>query len=174
MSLHRFRFLVAAVAFAVPVTFASGAEAKTFVIPHIIESLSAQSSTFDTFLKFVHSGGLGGIVASGDAVVEVFLFADDGTLLQGQTGAICDPCQFTLNASNRVARRTIESLANQHAGGLLGSGARRLTRGYAIVNVTGAGTDEVVIEAFTMNMHTSPFDVTMVRLPVREIAIGPS
>jgi hypothetical protein len=168
MSLRRLRVLAAAVVFAWPLTFATGADARTFVIPQIV---AFPGSTFDTYFSIVYTAGLAGIPAGGGARVELFLFDAQGLLLEGQTGPVCAPCAFTLSASSRKVRETAETLAAATAGGLRYSTSRRLAAGglYAIINVSGADPDHVAIQAFTLNAVSG----VMVNLPVRELTTGP-
>ncbi len=170
----RLRLVAVLLAVLSPAAFAAPAAARTFVVPNVFETqFSTTTDHFDTVLKFVYSGGLLGIPATTGATVNVYLYSDTGGVLQGSSGAICNPCMFTLNTTTRVARHGIEGLANSNAGGLGGVGVRRVTRGYAIIVVTGGDTDLVSIEAYTINAHPSPTDTTLHGLPVREIVTGP-
>jgi hypothetical protein len=172
MQSHRFRVVVAALVVACFLGLASVADARTFVIPHFTDSLSAPANTFDTLFKFVYTAGLAGIpMTIPGAQVDLYLFNDgNGATVKGFTGApICNPCTFSLSPSNRVVRTTLETLANNNAGGLKGSGSRRLTGGYAIIVVVGADVETVAVQAFTINTHTNGFDVSMEDLPVREV-----
>ena len=170
----RFRSLVAALVAALALGFAGNADARTFIIPHFTESLNPtpNMNSFDTVLKFVYAGGRGGVIATGPgADVNVYLFNDgNGATVKGLNGAaICNPCTFALTSGNPAVRTTIEQLANNNAGGLRGVGARRLTGGYAVIVVTG-DADLVALEAYTMNTHASPFDVSFEDLPIRELS----
>jgi hypothetical protein len=170
MNTHRIRLVVAALVIALPVIFATPAAARTFVVPQIIDDQSS-TFTFDTWFHFVFTGGQAGIptVSNSNTVVSLFLFDDTGAALQGQTGVICSPCQFALSSSNRQARKSVQQLANQMAGGLLGVGSRRLTLGFAVIVVTGANADTVALEAFIVNTHANGFDVSFMELPLREM-----
>jgi len=173
MSSHRIRFVAAALVIAFAMSFAPAASAAVFVVPEVIEDQAA-TDTFDTWFKFVYTAGLAGIPKTpGSATVTLYLFDHSGAALQGQTGAICFPCNFVLNASNREERRSVQQLANQNAGGLLGVGPRRQTIGFAIIGTSGNNLDSVVIDAFLTNVHSNGYDLATMGLAVRELLVAP-
>jgi hypothetical protein len=171
MTSHRIRFIVAALVAVFTISLAEVAVARTFVVAEVFEDRAA-TNTFDTYFKFIYTGGQVGIPSAGNGVarVELYLYSDAGLPLQGQTGAICNPCVFKLSASDRTLRTSVEALAVARAGGLNGTGARQTTRGFAVISVTG-DPDRLAIEASLVNKQSDGFTLSIMELGVQEVAL---
>jgi hypothetical protein len=155
----------------VSAAFHGVAAAKTFVIPHIVESKGTVQSTqyaFDTIIRAAYGSVPGGPGLG--ASVDLHLYNNDGTLMQSQTlQTVCNPCTFQLGAGNpSVQLMRIENLIIA-AGDFQGS-----KNGFAVMNVGGSDPDAVGMVGHITNSHTSPFDVSFYYEPVDEVTTGGS
>ena len=138
-------------------------QAKTFVIPHIVETsgqISDTKFTFDTVINMVYVGGQNGAApGSGGVHVELFLFNNNtGDLLLsgGTTGvAVCDPCPADLDAGARKKQFRVDQLVTAKLAGWTGS-----RNGYGILVVDG-DTANLTLQGFVSNAHTSAFDLSV-------------
>lgn len=143
------------------VALASGrsANAKTFCVPHILEKsglISDTTNTFDTTLELTYNGSLNGI-DKGSAQVDLYLYDDAGQLMRGTTQEVCGPCTYYLNAQQRKLSIRIDDLIRVRGGGF----DTVSKTGFAVLVVSGSNPDDVNLQAFVVNSHTSAFDTAL-------------
>jgi FlgD Ig-like domain len=143
--------------------------AKTFVIPHVLEtqgSIGNTQFTFDTQIQAVYTAGLVDNEPISSAVVNVYLLNDDGTpVLSANATQVCNPCVYNLNGATRRASISFDALI-QGAGGFAGP-----VLGLALIEV--AGDDEhTALSAAATNSHTSAFDLDFYVQEVPELPAG--
>ena len=146
---------------------ATAGQRKAFVLPHILEKsglVSTQTFTFDTTLFATYSAGIGGLPDGQGAKVDLYLYDDSGTLMQGLAQApICDPCSFGLGtgpAGSQTPRKQsirIDDLITTRGGGF--DTTSKL--GFGIIVVSGSDPDGVELQGFVVNSHTGPFDLSV-------------
>jgi hypothetical protein len=155
---------VAATAFLV-CTNAAGA--RSFIVPHVIESSGATFS-FSTTLYSAYSGGLlGG--TTGSAPVAIYLY-DQLTEQPAQSLTnqdVCNPCSYQHNAHLRH-----ESTASEAAILTAGGFASPVLQGWAIVDVTGDAAN-VGLNGFLNNTRSSVFDFSSLGYAPVEIVSNP-
>lgn len=143
--------------------------ARTFVIPHVIEtqgSISNTQFTFDTQIQAVYTAGLVGNETVSSAVMNVYLLKDDGTpVLSANATQVCNPCVYNLNGVTRRVSISFETLI-QAAGGFPGP-----VTGLALIEVTG-DDDHTALSAVTSNSHTSAFDLDLYAQEAAELPAG--
>lgn len=147
-------FVVTAVAAIAALSICRSANARVFVIPHVLESSGKITNTPFTFDSTVFAEYVG--LASGDVTVGVF---DDltGKAMTGANGSpICAPCTVNLDASRSEASFNIDDLIEDQGGF---DAAVKL--GFGIIVVGGNDPDGVNLQGFVVNSHTSPFDVSV-------------
>ena len=140
-------------------------QAKTFVIPHIVEAsgpISTTNYTFDTLINLVYIGGLTGAAGSGASTVtaELYLFDNStGNFLTGDgtpTGpVVCNPCTRTLSGTLRKDRFNVDLLVTAVTPGWTGG-----RNGFGVIVAEG-DTDNLSIQGFVTNRHTSPQHVSV-------------
>lgn len=144
-----------------------GAQARTMVLPHVFEKSGRTSNTqftFDTQVFAVYTGGLPGQGPVGAAQMDLYLFDDSGTPWAGPSGDVCNPCSYALDDVNRKRSITLEDLILTNGGGF---NAQVMT-GFAVVVVSG-DVDQVNVQGFVVNSHTSAFDVSVFGFTPEEV-----
>lgn len=146
----------AAVALAAPEFAAQRAQARrTWVIPHVLEKsgrISSTPNTFDTDLHMVSLGRAG--------QVEVFVYDDAGQPLASRSGqAVCNPCRVDFAGRAKQVLSLEERI--EAAGGF----ARPVMTGYMVITAGG----EVAMQAFVVNSHTGPFDLSVFGFQPEEV-----
>lgn len=124
----------------------------SFVLPHLFEkagSIVATEHTVDDHLYLFYAGGLGEIPA-GEVVANLYLF-DGPFLLEGDNGAVCAPCTYKLDTTQRGATIGIEA----DLGGLTRPGI--LTQAYALIDARG-DVANLAVGNLAVNSHSSVFD----------------
>jgi len=164
-----FRFSHTVVLVATFVVLPASPFARTFVIPHVIESNGTTNSPnqFDTSFQAVYTPGMvdGELVSA--ATVNVYLFNNAGApVMSAAANPVCNPCVFALNGATRQINQTFDSLINA-AGGFPGN----VVVGFALIEVTG-DDDHVTLGATTANSHTSAFDLDFFFHEVPELPAG--
>jgi hypothetical protein len=154
-----------------PAVLPRDAAAKVFVLPHIVESKGTISNTqyaFDTVIRMAYGSVPGGPGLG--ASVDLYLYNNDGTLMQSQTlQTVCNPCTFPLGGGDpSVVQMRIESLLIA-AGDFAGSKS-----GFAVLNVGGSDPDAVGGVGHISNSHTSAFDLSFYFEPLDEVSTGGS
>jgi hypothetical protein len=147
-----------------------GSSKRTFVIPHVLEKSGSINNafSFDTVFEVTYAGGGSGLPGDG-AAVEISLFDDDGNPLVGSGGAVvCNPCAYQLGAGKGRLRVTMDQLI-EAAGGFESD----VETGFATVVVTG-DADQVGVQGFVVNSHSSPFELAFLNLDVSEMDEGGS
>jgi hypothetical protein len=147
------------------------AAAKVFVLPHIVESKGTIANTqyaFDTNIRMAYGSVPGGPGLG--ASVDLYLYNNDGTLMQSQTlQTVCNPCSFPLGAGNPSAvQMRVETLVIA-AGDFQGS-----KNGFAVMNVGGNNPEAVGGVGQISNSHTSAFDISYYFDPLDEVSTGGS
>ena len=152
------------------VSIADSSPARTFVLPHVVETSGSTISTqfaFDTAFQAVYTAGLVDGEPVSSATVSVYLLNAAGApILSATADPVCNPCVFALNPATRRISHTFDSLINA-AGGFPGGAVL----GFALFEVTG-DDDHVEIGATTVNSHTNAFDLDVVFPDVVELPEG--
>lgn len=130
---------------------ANQANAKTFVLPHILEVsgtiLNSYSTNTDTVIEITAAKGIGTVTGSGGATVDLYLYDDGGQPLTSPLGTpVCAPCQLTI--SNRFLRTTVEEIVNAHGGF-----SSNIITGIAVFDVADTNEGEVSISGFVVDSH---------------------
>lgn len=138
---------------------ACAADAKTYVLPHVLDSSGSIHDTpftfdttmFATYVPTVPNGPTG-------AAVDLFLFDDvAGTPMVGGNGVpVCAPCTANLDAATTEATFDVDGLISA-AGGF----DRGVKLGFGVLVVGGQDPDGVNLQGFVVNAHTSPFDLSV-------------
>lgn len=141
--------------------------ADVFVFPHLleveggIEDVPLTPNVYDTYIYVVYSGGLGSQPPAPDANVDLYLFNDDGSLMQGaSTSPICGPCPFMMGSGGlepiapRKRQISIEALIDSSGG----FGTATELRGYSMAVVSGS-PENVHMSSAVMNIKSSEYDV---------------
>ena len=149
-----------------------GANHKTFILPHILETngtISNTQFTFDNTINVTYAAGLGGLAAGPGATLNLYLINSDGAgFWEGAADAyVCAPCQFTLDGANRKENIRLENLINAAGGFNFGS-----KTGYALLELDG-DVDAVSMTSYISNSHTSAFDLS-VAITVPEEIVAPT
>lgn len=138
-------------------------QAKTFVIPHIVESsgkITNTTYTFDTVINLVYVGGQPGAGTTSSVDVDLYLFNNNtGDFLTADgtpTGThVCDPCSAHLTAGSRKQQFRIDDLVTAKLNGWTGG-----RNGYGILVVDG-DSQNLTLQGFVSNAHTSAFDMSV-------------
>ncbi len=160
--------------------FASTAAAKAFVLPHVLEksgTINTTQFTFDTQLFLTYSGGLAGVgsgpTVGADCSLYLFDTATGHPLLSATSQEVCNPCTFTLGTgANGVARKQsirIDDLITAKGGF---TDASQVMHASGVMQVTG-DADNVAIDCFVVNSHTSAFDLSECSVGAHEIGTAP-
>ena len=145
-------------------------QARTFVIPHVLEvsgSIVNTNQTFDTTIYATYTGGLAlptntTVPGGGGAQVDIYLFENQTgqPMLGPDNSPRCDPCTVNLSAADRKETIAFESLIQNSGGyGTNPNTGNPITTilGYAVLVVGGADADAVNMQAFVVNRQTSQF-----------------
>lgn len=137
----------------------TSAKTKTFVIPHILEksgTVNNNQFTFDTTLFATYTAGLAGTPAGPGAKLELYLFDNSaGAPLQNNGEAVCNPCSFSLDNITRKVSIRIDDLITAKGGSF--DAAVKLGFGVIVVR---ADADNVSLQGFVLNSHSSAFDLS--------------
>jgi len=147
---------------------------RTFSFPHVLETsgrISDTQFTFDTTVFVTYTPGLAGTSAGDGAHVDLFLYDEPGAgIMKSGTGVdVCNPCQFTLDQNVRKQSVRVDDLIEK-AGGF---GGQRTKLGYAVIVVTGADPDGVMLQGFVVNSHSSASDLSMYGSTPQELVSRP-
>ncbi|HXV14032.1 MAG TPA: T9SS type A sorting domain-containing protein [Candidatus Krumholzibacteria bacterium] len=154
----------------VAVSVANTSNARTFVLPHVIESSGDASNTsfaFDTSFQAAYTAGLVDGEPVSNATVNVYLLNAAGApVVSATANPVCNPCVFVLDSATRRVSAAFQTLI-ESAGGFAGG----VVLGFALFEVTG-DDDHVDIGATVVNSHTSPFDLDVAFPDVVELPGG--
>ena len=155
----------------------ASAEAKAFVLPHVLEvsgRITETQFTFDTSLFMTYTPTL--TTPTSDASVSLYLY-DSATGKPFSSGGaeVCAPCTFDLSATDRTAQLDLEDVIFPEGG----SAQKGAKVGFGVFVVSGADPDGVAIQGFVVNSHSGPFDLSVfgfdpVPIDVAAITIGPA
>jgi hypothetical protein len=146
---------------------APATHARTYVIPHVLESsgtIQSSQNVFDQTLTAFYGSGLAGTPAGDGAVVQLYLYDNSaGNPMQNNGVDVCNPCYFPLGPPREPRRRTI-SLEDL----LLATGPfAGVKTGFGVIVVDGDAAG-VSMESAIVNSHSSAFDVSsLLSAPVR-------
>lgn len=132
---------------------------KTYVMPHFMEKKGTAGNTKFTFDTTVYMTYMTGVTPGGGAGagVDLFLYKDNGDILRsGTSNNVCNPCTITLSDTKRKQSVRIDDLITKK-GGFVNN---KVVTGYGIIVVTG-DIDNVNLQGFVVNAHTSPFDLSV-------------
>lgn len=133
---------------------AGPADARTFVIPHVLEHsgrVADTSNTFDTTFFATYTGG-----RADGASVELYLLDQYSgqPLRSASQQEVCSPCTFAMGVGNGTLSIPMEDLLLD-AGGF----PQPAVLGYGIIVVAGADPDNVAIQSFVANARESALDL---------------
>ena len=133
---------------------------KRYVIPHIIERAGAISNTqftFDTTLFATYTAGLAGTPAGPGATIDLYLYDNStGTPLRNNGTVVCDPCSYNFGGTSpRKQSIKIDDLITA-----TGAFDTTVKLGFGVIVVKG-DADNVSLQGFIINSHTSPFDLSL-------------
>ena len=130
----------------------------SFVLPHVLErsgTLSNAATTFDTTLFTTYTSGLVGADRTHDVPLDIFLF-DNGKPVDLSTAVPCATCSFALAGGRKQLLRIDNLLTPSHP--VPPAGFCKL--GFGVIAVSGGG-DDVDLQGFVVNSHTSAFDLSV-------------
>ena len=135
-------------------------KATRFSIPHIIERAGAISNTqftFDTTLFATYTAGLAGTPAGPGATIDLYLYDNStGTPLRNNGTVVCDPCSYNFGGTSpRKQSIKIDDLITA-----TGAFDALVKLGFGVIVVKG-DKDNVSIQGFIINSHTSAFDLSL-------------
>lgn len=150
--------------------FSGRLEAKTFVLPHVLEKSGTVNNTpftFDTTMFATYVPGGGGI--PGPNNVEIFVFdagSEQPILTPG--GPVANPVDtFTLGPDPLPQTRSLRIDDRiMAAGGYFDNAAKF---GFGIIVIGGSDPDNVNVQAYIVNSHTSSLDVAVFGFTPQEI-----
>lgn len=139
---------------------------RVFSVGRMLATPGAQADdpyTFDTTMFFTYAAGLAGEPAGPGATVETYLFDDaTGALLVDAVGTpVCNPCITPLSQATPKAALRL--------GGMLPGGSV-VSAAVSAVCVVSGDAGSVAAQAFVVNRHTSPFDVSIFAPAFRELS----
>ncbi len=139
---------------------------RVFSVGHMLATPGATADTpfsFDTTMFFTYAAGLAGEPGGPGATVETYLFDDaTGQLLADATGTpVCNPCVTQLSQAAPKGAMML--------GGVLPGGAV-ISAAVSAVCVVSGDAGNVTPQAFTVNRHTSAFDVSIFAPEFNELA----
>ena len=164
-----FRFSHTVVLAATFSVFPVSLSARTFIVPHVIETngTTINPNQFDTSFEAVYTAGMVDGEPVSNATVNVYFFNNAGApIMSANASPVCNPCVFGLNSATRKLGDSFDNLINA-AGGFPGG----VVIGFALFEVTG-DDDHVAISAVTVNSHTSAFDLSLFHHDVPELPAG--
>lgn len=157
---------------------ATGGGNALLFFPHVVDqegTISTTPNSFDTTFYFVATGpyvgtGLKSGAASepnksvSDVTVSLYLFDSTGQPALSATAAqVAFPAIFTVGPVTPKATVQISNLF-QNTGGFPAG----VFTGFAVLSVSSGDWNDVAVQAFTLNSHTSAFDLSITALePVR-------
>lgn len=144
--------------------------AKTFVIPHVLDTagkISNTQFTFDTTMFISYGGGFGGCPDGGGAQVDLYLYDNTSNqpMLSGLGTVVCNPCSYVLESSSAKLSLVVDDLIVA-AGGF---GQSSVKLGFAVIVVSG-DPELVAVQSYIVNSHTSPSDLSTAVLSPDELA----
>lgn len=141
---------------------------KTFVLPHVLEksgTIANTQFTFDTTIFATYAGALPQVPPGEGATVKLYLYDDQtGTPLMAAAGEVCNPCAFDLNSIKPKVSMSIESLI-QEKGGL---SPGEVKTSFAVL-LLGGDVDNVNLQSFVVNSHSSAFDLSVFGFQPQEL-----
>jgi hypothetical protein len=146
-----------------------GTSSRVFVLPHVLEksglAMGATGTpyTFDTSIFMTYTAGLGGKPPGGGATVDLYLFDNDGSLMGGSLGPVCAPCTYDFSSLRK------HSIVVDNLIAAKGGYSTPVRAGFGIIVVSG-DADNVAIQGFVVNSHTSPFDLSVFGFEPQPIA----
>ncbi len=153
-----------------------GADARVFVLPHVLEragTIVDTPYTFDTTLFATYTAGLAGTVPGNGANVDLYLYDQTtGAPMQNNGAEVCNPCSFPLSSSTRKQSIRIDDLITAK-----GAFDQSSKLGFGVIVVGGADPAGVNLSGFVVNSHTGPFDLAVLNSdlqPVRSTLPGGS
>lgn len=144
---------------------AGTALAKSFVLPHVLEKsgrITDTTFTFDTDITITYAKGLTDGKPAKGAQAALYLYNDDGTLMQSGLGQdVCGPCNYSLAAGGaRKVSINVEQLILDKGG--FGNGISTKT-GFGVIVVSGDDKN-VAVQGFVVNSHSGPFDLSFQKI----------
>lgn len=154
---NAFRKLALPVAAFLALSAGGSSQAKTFVIPHILEksgTINSAQYTFDTTIFANYASGVACIGPKPPTPNAIYLYDDTGKPMRGLDGSdVCNPCALDLDPAHSSVHVTIEDLFTP-SGGMQG-----VKLGFGVIVVGGTDPDGVHVQGFVVNSHTSAFDL---------------
>jgi hypothetical protein len=149
-------------------------QARVFVLPHVLESSGRITTTtfaFDTSIFVDYVGGIGTVTGSGGATVDLYLFDNTGAPMKNNGQDVCGavPCSFTLTAAARKLSIAIDTLISAKGG----SFDTQVKVGFGIVVIGGADPDNVALQGFVVNSHSSALDLSVFGFDPVPLAVAP-
>ncbi|MBL8028018.1 MAG: T9SS type A sorting domain-containing protein [Fibrobacteres bacterium] len=148
----------------------TGATKRVFVLPHVLESsgkVSVQDLSFTTRVHAVLASGLRESPTRQSAKIDLYLYENTGMPMRTDEGVdVCNPCSQDLTESNRTY--SVEGYDLKKAKGT--SSAAR-TSGFGIIVVSG-DCDDVYLDYYVVNSHTSPFDLAVFGFNPVEVVVN--
>lgn len=150
------------------------AAAKTFVIPHILETsgkITNTQNTFDTQFFMTYAAGLAGSSPGAGATVDLYLY-DQQTGLPAQAAGgetVCAPCSYALGdgSTGQPPRKLVVTLDDEIVarGGFAGP----VLSGFVVAIVNG-DADNVALTSAISNAKSSAFDLSVFGFEPQPIA----
>ncbi|NNE65096.1 MAG: VCBS repeat-containing protein [Pyrinomonadaceae bacterium] len=163
------RFFVYAAVIAMFITVSvQEAYSDTFVFPHLLEQsgdILTATNTFDTQIYVTYLADQAGTGGTTSADVNIYIFDHaTGEPMESATNVqICNPCEMTLDSTNRKAVGTIDGLLTANGGF-----PNPTMRGFMIVDVNG-DAGNVVAGAQVLSSDGNPNELHTLALHPREI-----
>lgn len=143
---------------------------RVLVLPHVFDTsgrVATTPYTFDTSMFMTYAGGLAGSPPGAGASVDLYLLDDaGGFLVGGGGGPVCAPCSFQLGGPGGGFKETVALETYIDAAG--GYGPLGTMQGTALLDLSG-DADQVSIQGFVVNSHSSAFDVSVFGFNPQEI-----
>lgn len=133
---------------------------RTHLAPHVFETKGRPAGrfSFDVALSATNASTIGGLSSDPGAMrVGVYLFDEaSGRPLTTSGGSPCTSCTVTLAPGERKSSLSVDNLASADRSDL-----GRLARlGYSVLTVDGR-PEQVRVQSFVVNAHTSAFDLSV-------------
>jgi hypothetical protein len=150
---------------------AAGGGGALLFYPHVMEqtgSINNTPNTYDSMFVFVATGPYVGTglkkgtpsrpgKSLSDVTVRLYLYDNLGQPARSASAApVAFPAEYTIGYSTPRASVTLENLF-QAAGGYAASPFE----GFAVLSVSTGDWNDVAVQAFTINSHTSAFDLAL-------------
>ena len=149
-------------------------QAKTFVLPHILDSTGSVAANspyaYDTTIWATYTGGLANVPAGGGATIHVYLYdLTGGALLKNNGTNICGPCDIPVGGTApRKVKVAMDALISA-----TGAWDSTVKAGFALVTVDGADPDGVNLQALIINTHTNNLDLSVFGFEPQPVASAP-